>query len=404
MDDNIAELEEEIIGILLVKPSRIDEFVLSIECFNNRINKILIKFICLSWKEHHSVDLPALIENYQHLIEKEVSINDFIITATKYATNMVTDANFEYLQETIFSRYKKRQTILQLKMFENKQISYDELISRINEISLKNLFEKEKELTGDDIYELIREEKTKLTFSYKKLTYFGNMQENDFIVIAARPGVGKTGLALNLCNQLSKKYKVLYFSMEMSKRQIYSRLLAITSGINMEYIFKPKTAYQNEKIKQYANELAKQKIQIITTPQTVKSIRSKIIRECKKEHIIVFIDYVGLIEFNKKYISIYERITDIVKELRNISLGYNCTIFLLSQLNRQSAMEAKLSDLKDSGELEQAGTAVLLLSKEDSEAITNEETMKLNIAKNRYGPTGIIEMKYNKLNQVFEEI
>ena len=78
----------------------------------------------------------------------------------------------------------------------------------------------------------------------------------------------------------------------------------------------------------------------------------------------------------------------------------DCTIFLISQLNRQGQDKPRLIDLKDSGELEQAGTAVLLLSKQDNTSIADKEYMNLEIAKNRNGRTGVVEFIYDKNNQI----
>lgn len=250
---------------------------------------------------------------------------------------------------------------------------------------------------------MITRKSKRISFQYKTLTFFGNIQEHDLVILAARPGVGKTGFALNLCNFLSEKYKTIYFSMEMSQKQIYSRLLSIESHIDMKYLDNPQTDFQAQKVREFSDKVANKKLEVIYANQTLSSIKTKIIKESKKEHVIVFIDYVGLIYPSKKYSSIYERITDIVKELRVISLDFDCTIFLISQLNRQGQDKPRLIDLKDSGELEQAGTAVLLLSKQDNTSIADKEYMNLEIAKNRNGRIGVVEFIYDKNNQIFVE-
>ena len=123
--------------------------------------------------------------------------------------------------------------------------------------------------------------------------------------------------------------------------------------------------------------------------------------------MIVFIDYIGLVQSNEKFTSIYERVTSIVKELRRISLDYNCTIFIASQINRNSEKEKdkrpKISDLKESGELEQSGTTVIMLHNENPMASADKiAEIQVIIGKNRNGPTGIIALDYNKENQRFD--
>ncbi len=396
------ELEKELIGICLTKPQRIDELVLLPEHFQNKENQVAMKYLIRQWSEHKSISITAMFENYQIEIGKEIDPQK-IIAVLMGSMDLGIDSNFEYLQETIFKSYQKKQLLTKISLFFNKKITYDELIEFMKQLSNKALFTKNQKLTGKEICELIMLEKKKIELPYKTLSYFANIQEHDFVILAARPGIGKTGLALNLAEHLSKSYKTLYFSMEMSEKQIYSRLLSIKSGIDLKELSHPRTDYQKESIEKYANELADQKLDIITTNQTVASIKNKIINEAKNGHTIVFIDYVGLVYSAKKYNSIYERITDIVKELRVISLDHDCTIFLISQLNRQSDKQPKLSDLKDSGELEQAGTTVLLLSKESENQETGKAAMNVEIAKNRNGRTGNIPFIYEKNTQRFFE-
>ena len=403
MIDNVTELEQELIGILVIKPNRIDELVLPIECFDSKVHRKIVEIILKQWKEHHSTDLPAMIENYKELISKDINISDFIPEITSCVSSAPTDANFEYLQETLFQKYKKKLVIRQIKLFERNQISYEKFMDFIHDVNSKILFNQQKKVTGEEIYNMITRKSKRISFQYKTLTFFGNIQEHDLVILAARPGVGKTGFALNLCNFLSEEYKTIYFSMEMSQKQIYSRLLSIESHIDMKYLDNPQTKFQAQKVREFSDKVASKKLEVIYANQTLSSIKTKIIKESKKEHVIVFIDYVGLIYPSKRYSSIYERITDIVKELRVISLDFDCTIFLISQLNRQGQDKPRLIDLKDSGELEQAGTAVLLLSKQDNTSIADKEYMNLEIAKNRNGRIGVVEFIYDKNNQIFVE-
>ena len=163
-----------------------------------------------------------------------------------------------------------------------------------------------------------------------------NIQEHDLVVVAARPGIGKTGFLLNLIEDLSNKYNCLLFNMEMNEKQVYQRLVSINTGISMGYLDKPQSDHQLNYIKKGCKELASKRIKVISAGQNISTIRRKIINESKQEHTIVFIDYVGLIGSTERGQSNYERVTSIVKELRQISLDYNCTIFLAAQINRNA--------------------------------------------------------------------
>ena len=108
--------------------------------------------------------------------------------------------------------------------------------------------------------------------------------------------------------------------------------------------------------------------------------------------------------------SLYEKITSIVKELRQISLENDCTIFLVSQLNRQVENQKdktpKISDLKESGELEQSATTVLLLHDENHDKNLSKSEIEISviIGKNRNGRVEITRLNYNKENQQFSDI
>ena len=242
---------------------------------------------------------------------------------------------------------------------------------------------------------------------FQKLELNANIQEHDLPIIAARPGIGKTAFMLNIMEDLSKTYKCLYFNLEMTDKQLLRRLVGINSKIPMRYFENPSTDYQKSKIIESAENLSKRNMKIITGSQTIRSIRNEIIRNCKDEHVIVFIDYIGLVQSLEKFQSIYERLTSIVKELRRISLDYNCTIFVASQINRNSEKEKdkrpKISDLKETGELEQSGTTVIMLHNENPMASSDKiAEIQVIIGKNRNGPTGIITLDYNKETQRFD--
>ena len=94
------------------------------------------------------------------------------------------------------------------------------------------------------------------------------------------------------------------------------------TSVPMDMLATPKTDYQKQVIADSIEELSKRKLKIISTGQTIQSIRRTIINEQREEHLIVFIDYVGLINSVEKHKSLYELVTSVVKELRNISMSY----------------------------------------------------------------------------------
>lgn len=401
------ELEETIIGLILADYHLIDRLLLSENYFTNPKLIKLLSAMKGEYKKFHKFDLVGLVSEHQELFQGKDAIT------IEYLTNIMQlgiQSHFEYYQENLFRIHIKKLLLLAIEKFKANQMTQDELLDYIHEIEQQSLNSKLNKLTKEQIYNLVMQKKNRIIFRFEKLTKAANIQEHDLIVIAARPGVGKTGFALNVLENLSENYNCIYFNMEMTEQQIYRRLIGINTYIHINSLDNQEDSYVIEKTKLACDSLSKKKINIITGGQTIRTIKSQIIRESNNEHTIVFIDYVGLIRDTEKNRSSYERVTEIVKELRQISLDYNCTIFVLAQINRNSEKEKdkypKISDLKESGELEQSATTVLMLHNENTyrNVDSRNDFIKLIIGKNRNGETGIIDYHYDQRNQKFSEV
>lgn len=401
------ELEETIIGLILADYHLIDRLLLSENYFTNPKLIKLLSAMKGEYKKFHKFDLVGLVSEHQELFQGKDAITIEYLTGIM---QLGLPSHFEYYQENLFRIHIKKLLLLSIEKFKSNQLTQDELLDYIHEIEQQSLNTKLNRLTKEQIYNLVSQKKNKIIFRFEKLTKAANIQEHDLIVIAARPGVGKTGFALNVLENLSDNYNCLYFNMEMTEQQIYRRLIGINTYIHVSTLDNQEDSYVIEKTKAACDNLSKKKINIITGGQTIRTIKSQIIRESNNEHTIVFIDYVGLIRDTEKNRSSYERVTEIVKELRQISLDYNCTIFVLAQINRNSEKEKdkypKISDLKESGELEQSATTVLMLHNENAyrNVDSRNDFIKLIIGKNRNGETGIIDYHYDQRNQKFSEV
>lgn len=400
------ELEETIVGLILADYHLLDRLQLSEKNFTNPKLIRLLSAMKDEYKKFHKFDLVGLVSEHQELFQGKDAIT------IEYLTNIMQlglPSHFEYYQENLFRMHIKKLLLLAIEKFKANQMTQDELLDYIHEIEQKSLNSKLNRLTKEQIYSLVSQKKNRIVFRFEKLTKAANIQEHDLIVIAARPGVGKTGFALNVLENLSDNYNCLYFNMEMTEQQIYRRLIGINTYLEVNKLDDFSDQYVVNKAKDACNNLSKKKINIITGGQTIRTIKSQVIKESNNEHTIVFIDYVGLIRDTEKNRSSYERVTEIVKELRQISLDYNCTIFVLAQINRNSEKEKdkypKISDLKESGELEQSATTVLMLHNENAYKFVDarNDYVKLIIGKNRNGETGIIDYHYNQKNQRFCE-
>lgn len=394
-------IEQTILGCIYTKPKLIDEIFIKEEYFTNTYNRLVFKISLEFYSKNKKLDLILIYQEYQSYLT-----NNFIIFISEVTALISTTTIFNDYQEKLFEIYRNSLIVKYVDKFTKKEINQDQLFDYLEKI--KNMVSNKNYefLSEDEIYHIITKQDKQINLRLSTLSNLIKLTEHDFVVIGSRPGVGKTGFALNLLEDISSKYKCLYFNMEMSEQQILRRLVSINSRVPISNLVNPETEYQEKLVRQAVKEISNKNLKIFTSVQTTNSIKQTIIRESKEEHVVCFIDYVGLIagQNNK---SSYERITSIVKELRQISMNFDCTIICLAQINRNGEKDnaPMLRDLKDSGELEQSAVSVMLLHNENAtkEIEKKVEDLEVIVAKNRNGRTGIIKVEYNQFNQQIHE-
>ena len=394
-------IEKTILACIYSKPKLIDEVFIKEEYFNNTYYRTIFKLSLEFYNKNKNLDIVLIFQEYQSYLT-----NNFIVFIDEVMSLITTTTIFNDYQEKLFEIYRNSLIVKYVDKFMKKEINQDQLFNYLEKI--KNMVSNKNYefLSEEEIYHIITKQDKQIKLRLETLSNLIKITEHDFIVIGARPGVGKTGFALNLLEDISNRYKCLYFNMEMSEQQILRRLVSINSKVPISSLINPETQYQEGLVRQAVKEISNKNLKIFTGVQTTNSIKQSIIRESKEEHVVCFIDYVGLIagQNNK---SSYERITTIVKELRQISMNFDCTIICLAQINRNGEKDSApmLRDLKDSGELEQSAVSVMLLHNENAtkEIEKKVEDLEVIVAKNRNGRTGIIKVEYNQFNQQIYE-
>ncbi|WP_186429643.1 replicative DNA helicase [Clostridium sp. BSD9I1] len=232
----------------------------------------------------------------------------------------------------------------------------------------------------------------------------GGLNKEEFIILAARPSMGKTAMALNIAlnTAINENAKVAFFNLEMGKNQILERALSALGEINCSSI---KTgALKDEewsKIMKVSNDLSKSSLYIYDKVFTLRSI----IAECKRLKIqkgldIVIIDYLQLINTEERSESRNLDISKISRQLKLLAKELEITVIALSQLSRAPEARANhrpmLSDLRESGSLEQDADVVMFLYRDayynpDAE---NKDILENIVAKNRNGQVGIARLKW----------
>jgi len=241
------------------------------------------------------------------------------------------------------------------------------------------------------------------------------LQKSDLIILAARPSMGKTSLALDIARQTAINHNtpVCIFSLEMSSQQLVDRMLAAESRVDAWKLRTGKLSVDSEfsKLRDSLDKLAKAPIFIDDqASNTIMKMRS-VARRVKREHGLglIVVDYLQLMVTNKNYDSMVNQVTEISRSLKALAREINVPVLALSQLSRaveQRRDKPRLSDLRDSGSIEQDADVVMFIHRDDK---YNENSDKPNVAeilieKHRNGPTGKVELYFDEKKTTFLSI
>ncbi|MCL2880399.1 MAG: replicative DNA helicase [Treponema sp.] len=230
-------------------------------------------------------------------------------------------------------------------------------------------------------------------------------QPADFVVIGARPGVGKTTLALNMAASISVRQKIptAFFSLEQPDIQLAQRLIASEAMVELSSIRNGRlNPAQLQKILNAAGKIYEAPLYFVDMPNMKLSELRTQARKLRTQLDvkIIFIDYLGLINHGNNNLPLNQQITEISRSLKNLARELKIPLVVLSQLNRDAANETPtLANLRDSGSIEQDADLVMFLYKEFKRSKKNQEDdanpqptdiipVTLNVAKQRNGPVG----------------
>jgi replicative DNA helicase len=256
-----------------------------------------------------------------------------------------------------------------------------------------------------------------VTTGFKDLdNMLSGFQRSDLVILAARPSVGKTSLALDFVRHaaVGGKHAVAFFSLEMSKEQVVDRMVSAESKVNSWKLRTGSRLYDNEwqMIQESLNRLRESKIFIddepAITPIKMKSKLRKMNSRAKVDLVIV--DYLQLMNTVKSYDSMVNQVSEISKSLKAIAKEFNVPVIALSQLSRAVETRGgkpKLSDLRDSGSIEQDADVVMFIHRDDYQKSASDRDntqaveAEILIEKHRNGPTGFVKLHFDKEKTTF---
>ena len=403
--DNREEIENEFLSLLLNKNELFDITQIKAQYLCNKDNAKIFEY-CKECYDNYKVINPGQI------LARHKDINFNKMSELLLHTFHHTGAWKEQLrvaEESIVKFYKEDIVNILTKKLERKEIDYNLFMKRMKELDDIELVKGSTTISVEELMQNISTDAVEIKLSsFLKLNNMLKLVQGDFLIIGAMTGQGKSGFMLNLMNCLMERYQCIYFNMEMSKSTIYKRLISIKANVRIDDILTPQSEYQKNQIELAMQKIEKANLIVEHKANDIKAIKNILVKhKDKTRHTVLFIDHLGLTRADNTK-SLYEQATEVAKQLRQMCLEYDCTIVSASQLNRGAYMADKptLSQLKDSGELENSASKVILLYKSDTDKDNKSAIGKVNIdiVKNRDGVTGYVEMEYDKQKQIFKEI
>lgn len=430
-----TEAEASLLGALLIDADAIVKVADSLDAddfYDPRHGRIYEAVLQL-YEKHSAIDVLTLSD--------QLKANGALesVGGTSYLTELTnfvpTAAHAEQYADIIAQKSMRRR--LAKTSREIDELSYDESKSlrELIEDAESRLFNVSQRHVKQNIVSLeallsesferldsLREDKGKIRgipTGYKDIdNKLAGLQRADLFILAARPSMGKTALMLNFAHNVavSAKEPVLLFSLEMSKEQLVDRLLSMESGVDAWALRTGNlTDADFEKISEAMGTLAEAPIYIDDTPGiTVSDLRTKARREAHKHPLgLILVDYLQLMSGGSKYGSDFNRvqeISEISRGLKGVARELNVPLMAASQLSRsveqRSPQIPQLSDLRESGSIEQDADVVAFIYRED---YYNPETDRQHITdilikKHRNGPTGNIELYFDNEKQRFRSL
>lgn len=414
------EAEQSVLGAMIIDKEAINTTIEIIrpEDFYKEANKEIYEAIIELYNRNEPIDLITLPEE----LRRRGTLEN--VGGVTYLANLsggvVTTANVKYYCEIVEKNSILRRLIKSCDEIMTKSFENSEEVNSIIETAEKNIFDITQGRNREGFFPIrevlldsfskmeemaMREDGlTGLTSGFADIdNKLSGLQKSDLILLAARPSMGKTALGLNIAlnSALKGDAKVGVFSLEMSKEQLVQRMLSSISHVDLQKIISGKLGEDDWlKIVKAMGPLSEANMYIDDTPGiSLMEVKAK----CRKLKIekgldLVVIDYLQLMQSDSYSESRQQEISAISRGLKGLAKEMDCPVIALSQLSRAPELRSDhrpiLSDLRESGAIEQDADVVLFLYRDE---YYNQDTDKKNIgeviiAKHRNGPTGMVEL------------
>lgn len=412
------DLEEAVLGAILVDSNGLHEAmeVLFEEVFYKEAHRCIFKAVYSLFNRNEPIDLLTVSNELKKDSKLEISGGDYYLI--QLTQKVSSAAHINYHSRILLQKYVQRKCIATsselIENSYNEDVDIFELLEKVykdygtvSDLITVGKIQSFKESVNNYL-DKSQSDKKGIPSSLTKLNQkLNGYQNSDLIILAARPGMGKTAMVLNEVLECGLNgIPVAFFSLEMSVNQIIGRLLSTISGIEITKINNFNLSHSEVLyLKECSEMLAKLPIFIDDTGG-ISPIELKIkSNKLKREHGIkmIVVDYLQLMKIkNKKVNSRENEISEISQSLKNLAKDLDVPVIALSQLSRQveqrgTSKRPMLSDLRDSGSIEQDADVVMFIYRpeyykidqwDDEDQDSTTDQAEIDVAKYRHGETG----------------
>ncbi|PED07225.1 replicative DNA helicase [Bacillus pseudomycoides] len=413
------EAEQTVLGSLLREGELIKECRLTEQHFSMAMHRAIFKLIREIEEDGQPIDLVALVSKMDPVFLKQVGGIEYFVNIIE---SVPTTANFLYYEGLVRSAWKMNQagsvahSMCERLLAEKDERVIGEAITRLCELEeVDCTLDFDLKDTLVDLYEELHQDTEELTgietgFSaLNKMTC--GLQEGDFVVVGARPSMGKTAFALNIALHAAKSGTAVgLFSLEMSNKQLLKRMVSCLGEVSGKRLKNPKHRFTIEDwgtTSRAFAEIGDLSLEIydkagVTTQEIWVQVR-KLKRKYGDKKLLVIIDYLQLITGDSKYRgNRFQEMSEISRKLKLMARDLNVCVIALSQLSRgvESRQDKRplLSDLRETGQIEQDADVIMLMYRDDyyDKETENKDVTEIQIAKHRNGPIGGMRLRFLK--------
>ena len=380
--------------------------------FTTRLNKKIFKAIQNLKQAKEEITMLTV----KNKLTDEKNILSYLATLSENIYSTTAESVYKKLIELTKKRQMQKllnESATKIKDAENIDIDIEKVIKELNKIEDREVKEeslKEQIINTLDMIEKNMKNKNDYSLytgmlDLDQLTC--GLHNEELTIIGARPGMGKTTFSLQIADYIAKKkIPVMFISLEMSEEQIITKLIAKETRINSTKM-RLGTLTDQEAVKVYeaGAELEEKSLYITSNLRTIQQIEVEARKMKNKKNIgLIIIDYIQLIKSSQKFNLREQEVADITRTLKLLTLELKIPIIGLCQLNRSATrQEPMLSDLRESGAIEQdADNVIFIYQEEETDAAAPVVTIKL--AKQRAGSTGKVNMIFRKVYSEFVNI